>query len=538
MTFEDFTSRFDKVIKTSHGVMVRCPAHQDSTPSLQISRATDGKILLKCFGGCDTTSVVSSLGLAMKDLFPDTPSRKFSVPASNGHEAPTEKPVVEKTYQYRDATGREVYQVVRMRPKSFRQRHPSSSGEWVWNMDGVERVLFRLPEILKSPEVWVCEGEKDAENLSALGFCGTCNVGGAGKWLDAYTEHLAGKDVCICGDTDAAGEKHVELVFDSIAGKAKSVRLVKLPKTVKDVSDYFATFKTPEEAAKALTELRESAHPFIKGIKMPIYTMAELEPRYQRYVANLAGNSFSLGKWLPSLGRLIRPLVCGELAFIIGDTGSGKTAIIQTIAKSALPLPTLLFELELPSELMFERFVAGETKLECKFVEDAYKSGQSMPEILEKRFKNLFICTESRLTLQDFENYILRSELKIGEKPKVVLIDYIQLVGATGPNRREKVSDIAEGLKILAKVTNTIIIVSSQVRRPGEGHSEIGLHSAKESGSIESSSGLLLGCWRDEQDASLMHVSVLKSTKGGGGAKVECNFDGSRMILTERTQEP
>jgi hypothetical protein len=64
---------------------------------------------------------------------------------------------------------------------------------------------------------------------------------------------------------------------------------------------------------------------------------------------------------------------------------------------------------------------------------------------------------------------------------------------------------------------------------------EPSLHSAKESGSIENSCGLLLGAWRSSEDGGLLNIRVLKSTKGGAGKHVKCNFDGSRMIITERS---
>ena len=534
MKFEDFISRFDKRVKTACGFNVRCPAHADSTPSLQVCRAGDGKILLKCFAGCTTESVVGALGLTMKDLFPDTAARDFKVPASNGHSAPTEKPTIEKIYSYQDATGKEAYQVVRLKPKSFRQRH-TDDGKWVWNMEEVIRVLYHLPEIQKAKTVWVVEGEKDADSLAALGFVATCNVGGAGKWLDGYTETLAGKDVVICGDNDKPGEEHVKTVFDSICGTAKTVRIVKLPAGIKDASDFISTFQNPQDARAALDAMAETAHPFIKGVRLPIYTMSELEAGYRRMVNSMPENSFDLGRWLPTLGLNVRPLICGELMFIIGDTGAGKTGLLSSIAQAALPLPTLFFELELPPELLFERTVSAQTNIPCRDVETAYKTGDSLGAALDVKFKNLFICTESRITLADLENYIIKSELKIGERPKLVLIDYIQLLQATGANRREKVSDIAEGLKVLAKSSRTIIVCASQVHRP-ESDEEIHLHSAKESGSIENSCGLLLGAWRDTKDTSLLWLRVLKSTKGGGGTLVECNFDGSKMRITERSK--
>jgi len=546
MKFEDFANRFEFKRKTTAGYMVVCPAHDDSpkSPSLSIGKAKDGGVVLKCFANCATESVVAKLGLGMRDLFASEQPRQFSPPKVAAPTTPAtpatpaEKPVIEKIYPYQNVAGTEAYQVVRLKPKSFRQRH-LVNGKWVWNMDGVVRVLYRLPEIMTSQQVIVCEGEKDADNLCELGFQATCNVGGAGKWLDAYTDCLRGKDVVLCGDNDEAGKKHMELVFDSIAGVAKTVKVLRLPSGIKDASDLIAAQKSKEEAKTLFSNLVNDSYPHIKGVKLPIYTMGELEDSYKQFVAQYAKCSFSLGSWLPSFNK-IRPLVPGELVFIIGDTGVGKTGIAQSIAKAALPLPTLMFELELPKELMFERFASMATGFSCEDVEAGYRCApdDSLAGAIDNKLKNLFICPESRLSVEQIESYILQSELKIGERPKVVIVDYIQLLSAKGQSRREKISDIAEGLKVVAKTTGTVIIVTSQVSRPPkmeEGEEwQPTLHSAKESGSIEASCGLLIGAWRGG-DGSLK-LRVLKSTKGGAGLTVECNFNGAKMMITERSQ--
>lgn len=46
----------------------RCPAHDDSSPSLSIRGGPDG-VLLHCFAGCAVSAVVAVLGLRMADLF-------------------------------------------------------------------------------------------------------------------------------------------------------------------------------------------------------------------------------------------------------------------------------------------------------------------------------------------------------------------------------------------------------------------------------------------------------------------------------------
>jgi hypothetical protein len=196
MTYEQFIAPFKIQKKTARGIMTVCPGHDDNPkgPSLSVGRSSDGGVLLKCFAGCTPQRVVESLGLKMSDLFAAEPAKKFTPPvhAKTNGEPTHVKPVIDKIYPYLDAAGREVYQALRLIPKSFRQRHRDPEwdpvighgSEWIWTMDGVVRVLYRLPEILKADTVWICEGEKDVDNLVELGFQATCNVGGAGKWLD------------------------------------------------------------------------------------------------------------------------------------------------------------------------------------------------------------------------------------------------------------------------------------------------------------------------------------------------------------------
>lgn len=119
------------------------------------------------------------------------------------------------TYDYRDAAGHLVYQVCRLEPKSFRGRQPleGSDTEWQWNLDGVERLLYRLPYIVTSEAqttIYVCEGEKDADNLVRLGFLATSNSGGASKWPASCNEYLRGRHVVILPDNDDPGRKHAE----------------------------------------------------------------------------------------------------------------------------------------------------------------------------------------------------------------------------------------------------------------------------------------------------------------------------------------
>jgi hypothetical protein len=53
--------------------IARCPAHSDRSPSLSIAAGRDGKVLVRCFAGCDLTAVLRSAGLSIGNLFPAGP---------------------------------------------------------------------------------------------------------------------------------------------------------------------------------------------------------------------------------------------------------------------------------------------------------------------------------------------------------------------------------------------------------------------------------------------------------------------------------
>src|SRR6266850_1768518 len=49
--------------------------------------------------------------------------------------------------EYNDVDRQLLFQVVRYQPKDFKQRRPDGQGAWIWNLDGVRPVLYRLPEL-------------------------------------------------------------------------------------------------------------------------------------------------------------------------------------------------------------------------------------------------------------------------------------------------------------------------------------------------------------------------------------------------------
>lgn len=233
MVIDELLPLLEGVRPAGNGYEAICPAHEDRKSSLGVAEASDFEgIVLTCRAGCTTEAVLAELHhptenrpLTVRDLYAQS-GTNYGEP--------------ESIYDYVDEHGYMLFQAVRFPGKRFRQRH-LEDGEWVWNLEGVRRVLYRLPEVIAAVQagmtIYLVEGEKDVERLRAEGKVATCNPMGAGKWRAEYSEFLRGASVVIVADRDAPGRKHAETVRTSLQGIAAGIWVVQA-KVGKDTSDH------------------------------------------------------------------------------------------------------------------------------------------------------------------------------------------------------------------------------------------------------------------------------------------------------------
>ncbi len=219
-------SRLEGVKKIQGGWQAKCPCHDDKHQSLSVAEK-DSKIMLFCHAGCAFESIIKAL-----DLLPD---RNKDAPII---------PVITNTYDYTDAEGELIYQVVRYNPKNFKQRRPDGSGGWIWDLKGVTPTIYCLPEVLQAISnnklIWIVEGEKDADNLRKAGqIATTINGGASSKWAPELIPQFLSARVAIIPDSDEPGRKYAQYVGNLLYGWCSSLKIVTLP--LKDVSDYLET---------------------------------------------------------------------------------------------------------------------------------------------------------------------------------------------------------------------------------------------------------------------------------------------------------
>jgi hypothetical protein len=318
MNFEDFLSRLDGVRRSGSGGSAKCPAHEDGRASLSVGGGEDGRILLKCHAGCSAESIVTALGLTLADLMPEPTEKK-------------RRRCIADTYDYRDADGTLLLQVVRYDPKDFRQRRPDGKDGWTWNLDGVKRVLYLLPELIgtdPSTPVFIVEGEKDADRLASLGLVATTSPGGAGKWRSEFAEVLQGRNVVVLPDNDGPGAEHGTDVARSLRGVAGSLRVVHLPNLPNkgDVSDWLEAGHTADELERLATEAPEWTPPRTPNLSA---LLGEIVRLVRRFVVMSEAQAVAWALWVVHTHALDAAEETPYLSVTSPEKRSGKTRTLE-----------------------------------------------------------------------------------------------------------------------------------------------------------------------------------------------------------------
>ena len=273
MDYSIILSKFNNVKKKGKGYIAICPAHPDKEASLSIWHDDrQGKTVLSCHAGCEIANILDAAGLKMSDLF------DRSLPEGDYDNR------FERIYQYKDSNGDLLFEKVRFKAtdekkKNFTQRRKigdaivwgleggthyetyPGSNEWTRNLgkkispkerefEECEPVIYNLPVILKAiaagEEVYVAEGEKDADNLTALGFPCCCNFDGASasklkpKWRKSYNKIFKGARVVIFNDNDEPGITHADYIAQELHEVTEYVKRPDIPglQEKEDITDF------------------------------------------------------------------------------------------------------------------------------------------------------------------------------------------------------------------------------------------------------------------------------------------------------------
>ena len=395
MQLDDFLIRLEGVKPAGPGkYMACCPVHNDTNPSLSVTvkdvKGTE-KILLKCFAGCRTEDILEELGLTPQDLIVNpTAQQDFAgVGRTAFQPAKEERGVVAARYSYTDEKGALLAQKTRWektvdgkRVKTFTWGHQEEN-RWKPGRNGMA-VPYRLPELVKAETVFLCEGEKDVDNLTAQGLAATCSPDGAGtgsKWRDTYTPYFAGKTVYILQDNDDVGKKFAQYEAEKLSPVAQEVKVLDLTALWPGLPEHGDISDVMEHlgATQALADLLELADkapgwepsppeksPFLSSFHT-LSDFAEEEP------------SWLVEGWIPE----------GQITLLAADGGTGKTTLwCNLVAALSSGRPCLLDSPDVKREPLKVAFFSTEDSVKKKLKRQLRQAGANEGNILTTDFSS------------------------------------------------------------------------------------------------------------------------------------------------------
>jgi KaiC/GvpD/RAD55 family RecA-like ATPase len=421
------------------------------------------------------------------------------------------------SYDYTDENGKLLYQVVRHRdPKEFTQQQPDGNGGWRANLTGARIVPYRLPAMIASPCVFIVEGEKDADNLTAAGVVATTNNCGATNFKPELVPYFAGKVITIIPDNDEKGRKHAAKVAGMLYETAKSVKIIELPGVPEkgDVSDFLEGGGTVEDLRRLYREA-----PFYSPNTAP-----HEDDRYLRSLRDeieLAGGldvfwDMSQHRGIPTpFPNLTRALgggmKRGEVYAIAARTGHGKTSLGLQFAIKAVRanLGVLIFSMEMTWRTVFQRMVSIEARVDL----NDFQAGQEHHDdvsaqrlALAKATAELcdlpfWVSTKSRIT----PKYLVAEAQRLKAKlPKVnlLIVDHMQLMGSDEKSQSEyeKFTAISRALKQSAKELDLPVLVMAQIKRLEDVKRELDISDIRGSGAIEEDLAAVMLVYEDNED--------------------------------------
>jgi len=221
----------------------------------------------------------------------------------------------------------------------------------------------------------------------------------------------------------------------------------------------------------------------------------------------------------------------GAMYVVAARPGVGKTIFaLETAYQMATHGTVLYFSMEMGDSELVKRLTASVTSVLASSITTSKLNQQDWDRLKLKRDefnRDLYIDDKPSINV----NYIRAQVKKLSRQTDVkgIVIDYLGLMSDTekAKNRYEKVTNISNALKQLARELNVPIVALHQLNREVEGRStpKPNLADLRDSGAIEQDADVVMLLHRDLNEKGLMenilHVGIAKNRHGAQGA---CQF--------------
>ena len=249
-----------------------------------------------------------------------------------------------------------------------------------------------------------------------------------------------------------------------------------------------------------------------------------------------------------------------DLIIIAARPAMGKTAFVLSMAKNMAVdynTPVAIFSLEMSNLQLVNRLISNVCEIEGEKIKSGRLSRQEW-EQLNSLVRSLFsapLYVDDSPSLSILELRTKARRLVKEHGVKIIIIDYLQLMNATGMkfgSREQEVSMISRSLKQLAKELNIPVIALSQLSRKVEerndGNKRPQLSDLRESGAIEQDADIVCFIHRPEyytrsttdaenRDIRGMAEFIVAKHRSGSVGDIEMTFV-ARFARFQNRSEP
>lgn len=247
------------------------------------------------------------------------------------------------------------------------------------------------------------------------------------------------------------------------------------------------------------------------------------------------------------IDNCIRRVEKKQVVVIGAYSGVGKSDIaieymLRAVCQNGMKV--LFFSLEMPKGKLIERCVAKLIGCSMSEVEGYIRSSDTaVQDIVAKLQNHLLVFDNNNYTMKDIEKRIqLVNTKNLMDGPvDMVFVDYFGYL--KGTSDFEGASASATKMKAIAKESNIILVMLSQLNRGGNPYGEPNMTQLKLTGDLEASADVIMLLWRPGKDPNLSldeklqleNVTRLKIDKARDGmygpniAEFTYNKDTSRL---------
>ena len=232
-----------------------------------------------------------------------------------------------------------------------------------------------------------------------------------------------------------------------------------------------------------------------------------------------------------AVDRLTSGLHNSDLLVLAARPAMGKSAFAINIATNAAKsgVPAAIFNLEMSKEQVVNRILASEAMVDS----NKLRTGQLDDNDWMKLASASGILSETPIYIDDTPGISIMEirtkcrKLKMEKNIGLIVIDYLQLITASGKknaSREQEISEISRSLKILAKELNVPVIALSQLSRSAEKRQDDKrpmLSDLRESGAIEQDADIVMFIYREDYynpDTPEKNVAEIIFAKHRGGS--------------------